>query len=452
MFGVAPLQGGMIDSLMVTHQSATMMMRLYRCLLWVLQPLVRIRLNRRARREPEYGQRQAERFGHVPPEVRPHCVWFHTVSAGETIAAAPLIRQLVDEFPQTPFLVTTMTPTGSEQVVQRLGDCVDHCYAPYDFTAGVKRFFQRVQPEILVLMETELWPNLIDEAHSAGIPVVLVNARLSERSARGYRRISGLSRPMLGKLSDIACQSQAHVERFIALGADPQTTTALGSVKYDVTLPQEFAQRVIYWRTQFALQDQLVWIAASTHPGEDALVLEAFQTIRQHLPATILLLVPRHPVRTNEVVELSRSAGLQVACQSASMEQPLDEAPDVLVGDVMGTLLELYGVANVAFVGGSLVPVGGHNPLEPAVCGLPIVCGPHQFNFTDVMAHLTELDALQTINTAEELAEVVLLLLRDPEEMSRRGRAAASAVDQNRGATERVATLLRARITAALAQ
>ncbi len=437
---------------MVTHQSATMMMRLYRSLLWVLQPLVRLRLNRRARSEPEYGQRQAERFGHVPPEIRPHCVWFHTVSAGETIAAAPLIRQLAGEFPDTPFLVTTMTPTGSQQVVQRLGDCVDHCYAPYDFTAGVKRFFQRVQPEILVLMETELWPNLIGEAHAAGIPVVLVNARLSERSARGYQRISGLSRPMLGKLSDIACQSQAHVERFISLGADPQTTKALGSVKYDVTLPQDFPQRVRYWRNQFALGDQLVWIAASTHPGEDALVLQAFQTLRQHLPETKLLLVPRHPVRTDEVVELARGAGLQVACQSVCTEKQLDEAPDVLVGDVMGTLLELYGVANVAFVGGSLVPVGGHNPLEPAVCGLPIICGPHQFNFTDVMAHLSELDALQTINTADELGSVVLDLLRDPEEMHRRGRLAASAVDQNRGATERVAALLRARITTALAQ
>jgi 3-deoxy-D-manno-octulosonic-acid transferase len=442
----------MIDSLMVTHQSATMMMRLYQIILLLAQPLVRLRLRRRARREPAYGERQAERFGQVPESIRSHTVWFHTVSAGETIAAAPLIRQLAAEYSDTPFLVTTMTPTGSQQVVERLGDCVDHCYAPYDFKSGVQRFFSRVQPKILILMETELWPNLIGTASAAGIPVLLVNARLSEHSARGYQRISGLSRPMLRQLSDIACQSQDHVDRFVSLGADPATTRALGSVKYDVSLPADFEQQVAAWRACFALQRQPVWIAASTHPGEDALVIAAFQTARQTLPNLVLVLVPRHPVRTDEVVGLAQKAGFTVARQSVSAANPQLEAADIIVGDVMGTLLELYGLAQVAFVGGSLVDVGGHNPLEPAVCGLPVLSGPHQFNFTDVMAALERNGALQTVSSEQELAQGVIAVLTDPERAQRCGAAAIATVAENRGATERLMQLLRLRINSALAQ
>lgn len=450
----------MIDSLMGTHQSATMLMRLYQFILLLAQPLVRLRLRRRARREPAYGERQAERFGHVPSSIRSHGVWFHTVSAGETIAAAPLIRQLAAEFSDTPFLVTTMTPTGSQQVVERLGDCVDHCYAPYDFMSGVQRFFARVQPKILILMETELWPNLIGQASAAGIPVLLVNARLSERSARGYQRVSGLSRPMLRQLSDIACQSQAHVDRFVSLGADPATTLALGSVKYDVSLPVDFEQRVAHWRACFTLHRQPVWIAASTHPGEDAPVIAAFKTARQTLPNLVLVLVPRHPVRTDEVVDLAQQAGFTVARQSVSAAKaqlevadvPVDVPADVIVGDVMGTLLDLYGLAQVAFVGGSLVDVGGHNPLEPAVCGLPVLSGPHQFNFTDVMAALARNGALQTVTSEQQLGQAVIAVLTNPELAQQRGAAAIATVVENRGATERLLQLLRRRIRAALTQ
>ena len=441
---------------MGTHQSATMMMGLYQFILLLAQPLVHLRLRRRARREPAYGERQAERFGHVPASIRSQPVWFHTVSAGETIAAAPLIRQLAAEYSDTPFLVTTMTPTGSQQVVERLGDCVDHCYAPYDFKSGVQRFFARVQPKILILMETELWPNLIGQASAAGIPVLLVNARLSERSARGYQRISGLSRPMLRQLSDIACQSQEHVDRFVSLGADPATTRALGSVKYDVSLPADFEQRVADWRTCFALQRQPVWIAASTHPGEDASVIAAFQTARQTLPNLVLVLVPRHPVRADEVVDLAQQAGFTVARQSVSAAnaqlQVTDVLADVIVGDVMGTLLELYGLAQVAFVGGSLVDVGGHNPLEPAVCGLPVLSGPHQFNFTDIMAALERNGALQTVRSEQELAQAVVAVLTDPELAQQRGAAAIATVAENRGATDRLMQLLRLRINSALTQ
>jgi len=423
---------------------------LYKLLLWLALPVVWLRLRWRARKEPAYGQRVAERFGRVPHDVPRGCIWFHTVSAGETIAAAPLIRQLADEFDAAPFLVTTMTPTGSEQVTARLADCVAHCYAPYDFAFAVDRFFDRVQPRLLVLMETELWPNLIDRAHQRDVPVLLVNARLSERSARGYRRVAGLTQPMLSRLSAIACQSEAHARRFVALGADANITVAMGSVKYDVAQPPGFAADVAALREAFAFQQQPVWIAASTHPGEDEVVIEAFRGIRERHREARLVLVPRHPVRTGEVCALVQQAGFSVMRQSLCEQQAPTASPDVIVGDVMGSLLKLYGLADVAFVGGSFVEVGGHNPLEPALCGIPIVSGPHQFNFTDIMADLEQRGALRTVGDAAELSRVVADYLSDQSARHRAGVAALAALEENRGATARVAELLRSRIRAVL--
>lgn len=436
---------------MATHQSATMMSWVYQIVLGLALPLVWLRLQLRARREPEYGQRQQERFGVVPEHVREHCVWFHTVSAGEAIAAAPLIREMTSRFPTMPFLVTTMTPTGSQQVMQRLQDCVDHCYAPYDFGFAVRRFFNRVQPRALVLMETELWPNLIAEAHRRGIPVMLVNARLSERSARGYQRLAGLTRSMLQRLSYIACQSEAHAQRFIALGADPDQVGALGSVKYDVALPAGFAATVQALETEFEVGARPVWIAASTHPGEDEIVLRAFAEIRSRAPDLLLLLVPRHPVRAEALCEMVRAAGFSVSRQSVRADGERPGPTDVVIGDVMGTLMSLYGLADVAFVGGSFVDVGGHNPLEPALCAVPVVSGPQQFNFTDVMADLQTRGGLQTVHTASELASVVTAWLADDAQRKRAGAAAAAALDENRGATARVVALLDDLVGAALA-
>ena len=421
-----------------------MVVGLYQLILWLALPLVWLRLQWRARSEAAYGARVGERFGRVPAQVPSNCIWFHTVSAGETIAAAPLIRQLAEEFAPAPFLVTTMTPTGSQQVTARLSDCVAHCYAPYDFGFAVSRFFDQVQPRLLVLMETELWPNLIATAHRRGIPVLLVNARLSERSAKGYARVQGLTRPMLARLSGIACQSEAHAERFAAIGADPATIQVLGSVKYDVTEPAGFAEDVAALRRVFAIAEQPVWIAASTHPGEDEIVLEAFRLVREQHPDCCLLLVPRHPVRADNVCALAANAGFSVSRHSARIASSDGaKATDVIVGDLMGTLLTLYGLADVAFVGGSFVEVGGHNPLEPALCQVPVVSGPYQFNFTDVMADLEQRGGLRTVADAAQLAEVVTAWLGDTSSRQHAGASAAAALAENRGAMERVCELLR---------
>ena len=430
------------------------MMRLvYPVILYLAFPLVWLRLRWRARREPEYGRRQGERFGRVPETVRRGPVWFHTVSAGETIAAAPMIAGLAEAHPDVPFLVTTMTPTGSQQVTDRLGNKVDHCYAPYDFGFGVRRFYDTVAPRLLVLMETELWPNLIGEASQRGIPVMLVNARLSERSAAGYARLGGLARRMLNQVGLIACQTVDHRERFEALGAP--RVEVVGSVKFDLTLPRDFASNGARLARRLGTTDCVVWIAASTHPGEDELVLAAFRKLREAHPTLRLLLVPRHPVRAAELGELVLDEGYTVSFHSAlcpedSSQRALRDGPvratDVIVGDVMGTLLDLYGIADLAFVGGSFVPVGGHNPIEPALCGVPATSGPHQFNFTDVMEALENVGSLVTVADADALAAQTQAWLDDPGAAEAAGAAGLGVIEANRGAQARITQLVEERL------
>lgn len=423
---------------------------LYQTLLFVVRPLVKLRLRLRARREPEYGKRVSERFGQVPDSVREGGVWVHTVSAGETIAATPFIQGLLEDFPDTPFLITTMTPTGSAQVTDRLGDTIDHCYAPYDFKDGVVQFFDRVKPRVLVLMETELWPNMIRVAAERGVPVYLVNARLSERSAKGYLRLGRLGAEMFARLTHVACQTRDHRDRFVALGVDPQNLTVTGSVKYDIELPEDFDTQVSLLRARFNLRDQPVWIAASTHPGEDQSVIDAHMNIRARLPDARLVLVPRHPVRCDEVAKQIATAGLSVARHSETT--PEDAAADVILGDEMGTLQTLYGLAQAAYVGGSLVDKGGHNPIEPALCALPVVCGPFQYNFADVMANMQRAGGLCTVTSAEDLAQVMGDWLENDTGRVQAGQAALAAVEGNRGAQARIEALVGAWIAAALTQ
>lgn len=421
----------------------------YFVLLLLAWPWAVLRLHWRGRREPAYRERRAERFGRVPVGIPPGCIWFHTVSAGETIAAAPLIGRLAAAFPGLPFLVTTMTPTGSAQVRERLGGRVHHCYAPYDFPWAVRRFYAAVQPRLVVLMETELWPNLIGAAAARGVPVLLVNARLSERSARGYARVGGLTRPMLERLAWIACQYPDHARRFEALGAPPERVLVHGSVKFDAALPADHAQRVAALRARWGLGPAPVWIAASTHPGEEQAVLAAHARVTARLPGTRLILVPRHPPRADEVARLCAGAGLRVGRQSRADAQ--DVRADVVVGDTMGELLYLYGLADVAFVGGSLVEVGGHNPIEPALCGVPVVMGPVVFNFEDVVRAFRDAGGLAVVDDPEALAAVLVDWLGDA---ARRADAAARAravVAANKGAGARLEALLDAQIRAVAA-
>ncbi|MEM1229756.1 MAG: lipid IV(A) 3-deoxy-D-manno-octulosonic acid transferase [Pseudomonadota bacterium] len=422
-----------------------MWQRLYPFILTLAAPLVRARLKRRAQREPAYGERIKERFGAVPAEIPTGCLWFHTVSAGETIAAVPLIEQVLAAAPQHPVLVTTMTPTGSAQVTQRLGDRVHHCYAPYDFLKGVTAFYDAVAPRLLVLMETELWPNLIDQAHRRQVPALLINARLSERSAKGYARLGSLTRRMLGQLQAIACQEAAHRDRFIALGAAPEAVTVAGNLKFDHRLPEDYGAQVQRLHETLGVTGRWLWLGASTHPGEDEPLLKAQRALRANAPLALLVLVPRHPVRAPELVALAQSLELNAVLQSQH-SGTLPDTVDVLVSDTMGQLGVLYGLGEAAFVGGSLIDHGGHNPIEPALCAAPVLMGPSRRNFEAVCAAFAEADALLSVEDAASLTDALQRCFDDRAYAQALGERARQVVETQGGAQARLFELIRQRL------
>ncbi len=393
---------------------------LYGMLLHLALPWVFARLFIKARLAPGYRQRIAERFGRAD-NTTPGAIWFHTVSAGETNAAAPIIRAVRERLPGERFLVTTMTPTGSARVRALLGDDVDHCYAPYDYPWAVARFLRRVRPKALVLMETELWPNLIHQTRDSGAAVYLVNARLAERSYRRYRRLPAFTRAMVRRLSRVVCQYEDTAARFRALGAT--AVEVGGSVKFDAQAPVGVGGDAL------GLGDRPVWIAGSTHPGEEDILLAAHRRLLARHPTLALILVPRHPERAAEVSRLAVDHGLSSGKLSVGAH-----AEQVLIGDVMGTLAGLYAVADVAFVGGSLDRTGGHNPIEAAVQGVPILMGPARFKIEEICAKFAAAGCFHAVGDAADIEREVSALLNDPERRAREGRRAQAVVERNRGA------------------
>ena len=407
---------------------------IYTGLLYLLLPLALLRLYWRGYRDPGHRQRWRERLGFVSPPP-PGGLWLHAVSVGETRAALPLIRALLVRYPDLPLLVTTTTLTGSRQVQQALGKQVYHCYAPYDLPGAVRRFLRRVQPRLVVIMETELWPNLLRQCAATDLPILVANARLSERSARGYGRIRGLTASMLRDLSLIAAQADADAARFRALGA-PRVEVA-GNLKYDLTLPTDLSERGRQLRRNVLGEARPIWIAASTHTGEDEPILEAFAQLHARWPRLLLLLVPRHPERFEAVAALCRQQGFSVVRRSEGNSCTSETA--VFLGDSMGELLLFYAAADLAFVGGSLVATGGHNVLEPALLGLPVLFGPHMFNFTEAGERLLQAEAAWQVADVGELVAEVDRLLRDPEYCQAAGQRGQAVVERHRGA---LATLL----------
>ena len=412
--------------------SAPMNRTLYTLLLHLALPLIVLRLYLRGRKAPAYRQRIAERFAFRLPALQPSGIWVHAVSVGESIAAAPMIRALRERHPELPITVTCMTPTGSERIRALFGDSVQHCYLPYDLPWVAARFLGRVRPKLAVIMETELWPNHIHQCATSGIPTVLANARLSEKSARGYARFAGLTRPMLAEMNWIAAQTEAEAERFRQLGARPDCVSVTGSIKFDLTIDPELKVRAQALRASWGADNRPVWIAASTHAGEDEIVLAAHRQLLAAQPDSLLILVPRHPERFDAVHALSLREGFSTVRRSSG--QLVGDADQVLLGDTMGELLFLYALADLAFVGGSLVPNGGHNLLEPAALGLPVLSGPHLFNFLDIAAQLRAEGALLELTDDNELTLQLRQLLASPRERQRRGSAALAVLRANQGA------------------
>lgn len=412
----------------------------YTLLFYLAVPVLLLRLWQRARHNPGYGQRVMERFGRSRLTAPSGCLWVHAVSVGEFMAAQPLIRRLLEACPDRPVLVTTMTPTGSERVratfaAEQASGRLLHVYLPYDLPHAINRFLHRFKPQILIVMETELWPNLIHFTHRRGVPILIANARLSAKSARGYQRISMLTRPMLREITLIAAQADADGERFIELGLPPAALQVTGTVKFDLAVDDALLCQARDLRQGWGAPRK-VFIAASTHPGEDEQVLDAFRLIHCEMPDTLLVLVPRHPERFEPVAQLLQRQGWKTA--RFSRQEPVTADTAVMLGDVMGQLLTLLAAADVAFIGGSLEPVGGHNMLEPLAVGTPVLTGPHVFNFQTVADRLAEQGVLTIITTPLGLAQAVLVLFRDEPARQRLAQAGRDVMARNRGALERV--------------
>ena len=416
-----------------------MLQLLYTTLFYLIQPLIWLRLWVRGRKAPAYRKRWGERYGFYKQPLKPGGILMHSVSVGETLAAIPLVRALRHRYPDLPITVTTMTPTGSERVLSAFGNDVQHVYLPYDLPDALNRFLNAVDPKLVLVMETELWPNLIAALHTRKIPLVIANARLSARSAKGYARLGEFIRTLLRRITLIAAQNEEDGERFIALGAKRNQLTVTGSLKFDISVTPQLASRAVTLRRQWA-PHRPVWIATSTHEGEESAVIEAHQTLLREFPNLLLILVPRHPERFPDAINLVRQAGLSYITRSSG-EVP-SSSTQVVVGDTMGELMLLYGIADLAFVGGSLVERGGHNPLEAAAHAIPVLMGPHTFNFKDICARLTQADGLITVTDVASLSKEVASLLTDEDYRNFYGRHAVEVLYQNQGALQRLLQLL----------
>ncbi|MBT6594242.1 MAG: lipid IV(A) 3-deoxy-D-manno-octulosonic acid transferase [Porticoccaceae bacterium] len=414
---------------------------IYSVVFYLITPLIILRLVIRGLAAPNYRKRWGQRFGFfTPSESSKETIWLHAVSVGETLAAVPLVKALQEKYPERRLLITCMTPTGSERITAAFGDSVDHSYAPYDTPDAVARFLKRVQPKMLIIMETELWPNTVAACYKRQIPVILANGRLSEKSARGYARVSKLSGPMVAQLSAVAAQHGDDGGRFTALGLPVEKLHITGNIKFDLELNAQIRLSAEALRQQWDGTNQRpVLLAASTHRGEDEIILQAFSLIKQSVNNALLVLVPRHPERFNQVGDLCLDAGYSLARRSNN--DSTDNA-DILLGDTMGELMTFFGACDIAFVGGSLVSNGGHNMIEPAAWGKPTLSGLSVFNFAEVSRLLAEAGGLSLVEDAAALAESVIVLMKNPEQAQQMGLSAQQVAEANRGALERLLAVI----------
>ncbi|WP_308389383.1 3-deoxy-D-manno-octulosonic acid transferase [Acidithiobacillus sp. AMEEHan] len=416
-----------------------MMPQLYRLLTWLLTPVLLLFTWQRILRRPVYRAHWQERFGWVPRrQDRP--LWIHAVSVGEGMAALPLIRQLRERHPDLPILVTSTTPTGRTLLARELSGMVAQAYLPYDLPGAVQRFLERSQPRLGVLMETELWPGLLGAARQRGIPMMLLNGRLSARSLAGYRRFASLFAPALAGLDWVGAQSSEDAQRFAELGATD--VRIQGQMKLDLQIGSGSRERAALWRERFA--GRRVWVFASTHPGEEELAWNSLPTLRKIEPQLLLVLIPRHPERGDALAEQLRSIGLS-ASRRSQRQFPGPDDPVYLV-DTLGELIDLYGAADLVWIGGSFVARGGHNPIEAAAWGKPIIVGPHMENFFDTLRSLQAADGICQVASAEEATRHSAEYLAAPKLARALGERAATWQAQQGGPVARALAAIEERL------
>lgn len=415
------------------------MLALYTVLFYLLSPYILLRLLRRSIKAPAYRQRWNERFGFYNKIYPQNVIWFHAVSVGEAEALFPLLRLLQARHPHAKLLITTMTPTGSARVQAVFGDKAEHVYLPYDMPFVVRRFLNAFKPRLAVIMETEIWPNLYAECGKQGIPLFLFNARLTEKSVRGYRWFPSLIRSSLAHVKLIAAQTREDAERFVRIGAKPESVKVLGNMKFDV----EIAEETIAIGRQLksaVFGDRFVWIIASTHKNEEALFLDIYPEIKSKIPDLLLVIVPRHPERFLEVKKLCEERQLNVVMRTSG--ENCTFSTDVYIADTMGELKMLYASADAAFIGGSVVPVGGHNLLEAAAVGVPVMFGPYMDNFKEIAAGVLRRNAALQCRTQEDIVSMIYSLYSDSERRAELATRAKSFLLENRGAIAAIAELI----------
>lgn len=383
--------------------------------------------------DPSYRARRRERFGIVPTGLPRDCIWVHAVSAGEAIAAMPVVEFLLQSYPDSEILVTATTPTGSKEIVRRFEDRVGHCYAPYDLPRAVDRFLSSTRPRALFLMETELWPNLVQATARRGAPVYVINARMSAKSAKGYLRLRDLAAAMFACVQGVACQYDDSAQRFKELGLPPEKIVTTGSIKFDVGLPPPLPKEVTETMERLCAVTENLWIAGSTHPSEEEVALTAHTQVRASSESAILILAPRHINRCSEILTLCYRHGFR----ASTITSP-EVGSEVLIVDQMGLLFGLYGFVRAAFIGGSLEGTGGHNPIEAAVHGVPIAMGPDRRNFDEVCKRFHQGRCLNDIGNADDLAKTISRLLNDQQEWNQQSQRAREVVLENQGALVRL--------------
>lgn len=412
--------------------------KLYTLVLYIIAPFFLWGLLKKKSNKPSIGQRWPELLGITTPVNHTNdqpVIWIHAVSVGETIAVTPFVKRLHQKYPQAKLVITTTTPTGAEQA-EKLGSIAEHRYMPLDFPFAIKRYIKTIKPSHLIIMETELWPNTLTIAKKCGLEISVINARLSEKSYKNYTRLSWLIKPCLHCLQHIYCQTESDKERFKKLGIASDRLTVTGSIKYDIDISDKIYSQSTSLKKELGLH-RPIWIAASTHDGEDQILLNAHKKVLDALPEALLILVPRHPERFQDVYNLTQNNGFDVIKRSTV--QPVTEKVQVYLADTMGEMLLLLGASDICFMGGSLIgsKVGGHNVLEPASLGIPTITGPSYYNFKDITLELEKNKALTIIHNNSEIAPNIIKLLTNSHVKQTASSNAIAFVEKNKGAIEK---------------
>ncbi|WP_235938874.1 3-deoxy-D-manno-octulosonic acid transferase [Thalassotalea algicola] len=395
---------------------------------------------------PAYRKRLGERLGFIPRHFKPKGIVIHAASVGEVLALKPFIEQCLVDFAQYSITVTTFTPTGSAQVQKLFGDKVQHCYIPLDIWPCSYLFLRRLQPKALVMMETELWPNLIDQATRAQTKLLLVNGRISNKSLPRYQKLSALISPCLKQFDQVLAQSEDNAERLVKLGASPTSCSSAGNLKYDLTLGRDIKSKQKHL-AELLPNNRPIWLLASSHSGDEELILSSYQTIKSKLPNCLLIIVPRHPERFDNVAKIISQH--QFSCQRRSTNEKVSEETQVWLMDSLGELMAVLGLTDVVTMGGTFSNIGGHNPLEPALFKKPVIVGNDMSNFTEVYQQLKSIGGIVTLpkysdsnSLKQALAEKVTTLIQNPESAQTLGENAYKVVLQNQGATQRCINVL----------